>query len=150
MRSAWEGWCGGDAGRNAARTVGLIRKKEETVSKGNSVKFEADLDRSDAAAYVEALAQALRDGALTIESGSESLAVTVGASVRFEIEARNDDEKSKTSVEIEVTWNGQRSTAPSLEILGSEVDRHEDDDEAGEEEEEERVGSAPMIILPGQ
>ena len=116
---------------------------------GTTLKYEAQLDRGDAAAYMEALAQALRGGELTIESGNRSLTVALGPALRFELEAEHDEGKGTTSVEIELTWNGgQKVGVPTLTILSKTT--AEDEDELESQDARTSEERRPPIILSGQ
>ena len=95
----------------------------------DSLKFESEISSTQAAEYLDTLAAGLRDGVVTMESGSESVTLRVADGVSFACSAKASPEKGKATVEVSVKWrtsSGQHAVGPDLLVLpGSQVDEHE-------------------------
>jgi amphi-Trp domain-containing protein len=78
-----------------------------------SLEFSTNLEPRAAADYLEALARGLREGRLLVESGDKSLNLEVANDVSLEFEAKTTPEKSKSSVEISLSWRLAEPEAPA-------------------------------------
>lgn len=105
---------------------------EDGPQSRRSVQFKTDLGTEDAAAYLEALAGALREGRLVVQTASESLEVPVASRVRLDIAAKSSRNARKSSVELRLNWP-KRSEAPDQSIApagASAADGAADNDDA--------------------
>jgi amphi-Trp domain-containing protein len=88
---------------------------EDGVRSRRSVQFKTDLGTEDAAAYLEALAVALRDGRLLVQAARESIDVPVASRVRLDVEAKSSRGARKSSVELRLNWP-KRPEAPEQSV----------------------------------
>jgi amphi-Trp domain-containing protein len=77
---------------------------EDGARSRRTVQFKADLGTEDAAAYLEALAGALRDGRLVVQAASESIDVPVASRVRLDVAAKSSRNARRSSVELRLDW----------------------------------------------
>jgi amphi-Trp domain-containing protein len=101
------------------------------MAKGESLKFEARIERAAVADYFESLAVAIRNSEMTLDSGHRSLSVSVASMVSFELAIQQEDDEA--SMEIELSWKTpQVSVAPpSLLISGMDARVAEDGEYEG-------------------
>ena len=101
------------------------------MAKGESLKFEARIERAAVADYFESLAVAIRNSEMTLDSGHRSLSVSVASMVSFELAIQQ--EEGEASMEIELSWKTpQVSVAPpSLLISGMDARVAEDGEYEG-------------------
>jgi amphi-Trp domain-containing protein len=84
-----------------------------------SIEFAAQVSAEEAADYLEAIANACREGSALLESGDKSLSIEVGRDVKVELEAQTDPSKGKGSIDLSLSWRvaEQAETPPSLVIV---------------------------------
>jgi amphi-Trp domain-containing protein len=84
-----------------------------------SMEFTAQVSADEAADYLEAIANACREGSALLESGDKSLTIEVGRDVKIELDAQTDPVKGKGSIDFSLSWRvaEQAETPPSLVIV---------------------------------
>lgn len=100
---------------------------------GRELEFEAAVSVSQAADYLEKLAQLLREGKGTLAAGRQQLVLRPGAMVVLEVEGSR--RKGHGRLEIELEWNEANTyleVAPGVD----EEDEEEDEDFFDDEDEE--------------
>ena len=88
-----------------------------------SLEFTGSLTVEATAAYLEALAQGLREGHVYIEAAGEFIDLEVGDDIALELEASASD-KGKTSLEVSLAWRAAKrpvEVAPGLVIRSAAV-----------------------------
>jgi amphi-Trp domain-containing protein len=83
------------------------------------LEFSASVPLEQAAGYLEALAQSLRQGSALLESGDQSVRIELGPNVKVKLDAETDPEKGKGSLELNLSWRvaEQVEAPPSLVIV---------------------------------
>ncbi|HLF76955.1 MAG TPA: amphi-Trp domain-containing protein [Dehalococcoidia bacterium] len=83
-----------------------------------SLEFSSNLNVAAVADYLEELARGLREGHVSLESGSENVALAVAGNVSLELEAKSNTEKGRTSIEIRLDWRKRkRSPEPAQPLV---------------------------------
>jgi amphi-Trp domain-containing protein len=134
----------------------------EAVRRRRASHFMASLKTEDAAAYLEGLAQALRDNRLVVQTPDETLDVRVGSRVSLEIDARSSRGGRRSSVELKLDWaepddvsalsisSGSASDDDDMETVSSSPPAGERTAEevaqAAEERQEAGSGTPPASI----
>lgn len=70
------------------------------MSTKRKVKIEGSMDRAQVAAHLEDIVKSLSSGALHVRVGEESVLLSPGRVVRFEMEASQKRDKEKLVIEI--------------------------------------------------
>ena len=116
------------------------------MAKGESLKFEARIERAAVADYFESLAVAIRNSEMTLDSGHRSLSVCVGPMVSFELAI--EQEEGEASMEIELSWKTpQVSVAPPSLFISGTVPQIAEDGEYERDEANGSVGAAELSPL---
>jgi amphi-Trp domain-containing protein len=113
------------------------------MAKGESLKFEARIERAAVADYFESLAVAIRNSEMTLDSGHRSLSVSVASMVSFELAIQQEDDEA--SMEIELSWKTpQVSVAPPSLLISGMDPQIPEDGEYGRNEANGSVGVAEL------
>jgi len=118
-----------------------------------SAQFTADLRTEDAAAYLEALARALRDSRLVVQTASDSIDVRVAHRVGLDLEAKSSRSGKKSSIELRLDWTEPAETAKLFISSASapavkDIVRADDDGDDNDDDMETVVsalGKAPTV-----
>jgi amphi-Trp domain-containing protein len=109
-------------GRDAASSI------EDGAQPRRLVQFKANLGTEDAAAFLEALAGALRGGRLVVQASNDNIDVPVASRVRLDVEAKSSRSARKSSVELRLNWP-KRDETPEQPPVASAVNGAADDEE---------------------
>lgn len=100
----------------------------------------------DVARYLEALARAIRHGAIQMEAGEEALALQIGDGIAFDVTAASA--KSKATIELSLAWKsgvGRGARAGALHIMpASELSAETKQSEDGARPQ--KTGSSPRPV----
>jgi amphi-Trp domain-containing protein len=75
-----------------------------------ALEFTGGLTVDAAAGYLEALANGLRQGHLSIESENEAVDLAIPQELTLGLEAKSAADKGKSAIEISLTWRVSRKT----------------------------------------
>lgn len=98
---------------------------EDAPRQRRSAQFTADLKTEDAATYLEALAQALRDTRIVVQTGNETLDVRVAPRLALGLEARSSRGAKKSSIELRLNWS-EPYELPTLYISSGSAPNDDD------------------------
>jgi amphi-Trp domain-containing protein len=83
-----------------------------------SLKFAISLSAIAAAGYLEDLAGGLRQGRVSLESGSRNVAFDAGGNLSFELKAKSNPDQGRSSLEIKLDWRERtRLNEPSQSLI---------------------------------
>lgn len=82
--------------------------KEDRMSK-SKIKIKKTMKTDEAITHLEDLAASMKSGTIRAEDGSESVVLTTGESVQFEMKISRKKDKAKCSLEIEWTDDGSKA-----------------------------------------
>ncbi len=82
-------------------------------AKRRAARYTTEINIEDAAAYLEAIARALRENRLVVYTRERTLEAPVGPKLSLDVEAKTSRGGSKTSLELSLKWK-ERSEASSL------------------------------------
>lgn len=89
----------------------MAKKNRTEADRGTSVQYANVLPAEEVAAYLEALAGALRDQSILVQTNDETLEAAVGQSVVFDLEVKPGEKKS--SLRLRMRWE---ETPPEPEL----------------------------------
>jgi amphi-Trp domain-containing protein len=116
-----------------------------------SAQFTADLRTEDAAAYLEALARALRNSRLVVQTASESIDVRVASRVGLDLEAKSSRGGKKSSIDLRLNWTEPAETAKlsissaSAPAANGAAEAAQDDDDDDMETVVSALDKAPTV-----
>ncbi len=105
---------------------------------GKSKKFEftSKVDINQAADYLQNMANALREGKVTLSDWKEKIHLQPGDDLTLEIEGERNSSGTKGKIELELSWKIHNPVAKDSLIINSESDKIEDDDDEDEDDED--------------
>jgi amphi-Trp domain-containing protein len=89
------------------------RSERAESGKGTSAQYANVLPAEEVAAYLEALASALRSESILVQTNDETLEAAVGQSVEFDLDVKPGEKKS--SLRLRLSWE-EPQTEPELSI----------------------------------
>ncbi|MEZ4331598.1 MAG: amphi-Trp domain-containing protein [Myxococcota bacterium] len=99
----------------AEREARKVAEVEGAPKKGSKLQFEGELDRSEVAAYLEAIVRGLRSGSLQFRREEESLALTPAE--RVDVSVKASSRKGREGVRFELEWRAPSESEGKLAIV---------------------------------
>ena len=87
--------------------------------KQRSVRHKAELTNEDAAASLEAIARALREGRLVVPGEDEILGVPLPPQLAIDIKAKSSRGARKTSLDLSLKWKDRKADNRTEETSGA-------------------------------
>ena len=88
------------------------------MSDREKLEYSGRLDAAHLAGYFDALAGALKAGAVRLAVGERAITLEPQGAIRVEVSASKDLEKGRSSLQVELSWQQHQPEppAPDLEI----------------------------------